>query len=569
MSDGSDVRGTLRDGLQVLFLERRKIQAVFIITVLVALIGVYLWPPTYVTESKILVKMGREIQPGATVLDTSPVFVQLSQNHVNTEIQILRNRNLVDKVVTNLEDNAPPEEKISYVPPPRTLRASARRAVGAVVGGVMNAGRTVLDAVGLYRKLTPRQQLVEALYRGLSCDPVQDTNMLVVRLHWGNAVTAPRILNELIRLYEDHHLEVYGQPEAEELFQEQAENKRVELAAKDAELAAFKNEWGIQSFEEQQTDWISQQGTMLAALYTNEQELSAAEAEILVLEAKVESMPEQVLLQEITVRNPAKDHLNIAITMIKNDRARLSQKFTEDSDTIKAIDREIAAAESLLESEQEEVPRSRTMGRNAMRSELENALVAVQQRIAGLQARDEELKRAIAEYDARLDEFTAQRPRLQEFQRDIADLEENIKAYKDRAEDARVGRTMDELRIANIAIVEHAEMPSAPVRPRKLLTLVLAIVFGLLLGVGYGLMRHHVTRTIVLPEQLRGTNVPFLAAIPDEPHKREKREAVPPAPLFEIPGSIGATPAEDADDFAPPESSEDFEVNSDETDEET
>ncbi len=71
------------------------------------------------------------------------------------------------------------------------------------------------------------------------------------------------------------------------------------------------------------------------------------------------------------------------------------------------------------------------------------------------------------------------------------------------------------LRASNVAVLDPAEIPQEPYRPKKLLNLMLALGAGLLLGVGLAFAQEHMNMIVRTPEEVeRTTGLALLAVIP-------------------------------------------------------
>ncbi len=69
--------------------------------------------------------------------------------------------------------------------------------------------------------------------------------------------------------------------------------------------------------------------------------------------------------------------------------------------------------------------------------------------------------------------------------------------------------------ISNIRITEKAVLPKKPVRPKKILNLILGVIFGLLIGVGFSFMLEYIDRSITTEADVKKyIDLPVLAMIP-------------------------------------------------------
>jgi uncharacterized protein involved in exopolysaccharide biosynthesis len=106
MRDTGTQAGTLRDFLAILFKHRTKILVVFF-SVVITVTGVtFLLSPTYEAKSSVLVKFGREYLYRPEVGDKGPMISfgqeQNQEPILNSEIEILTNQDLMDKVITTI-----------------------------------------------------------------------------------------------------------------------------------------------------------------------------------------------------------------------------------------------------------------------------------------------------------------------------------------------------------------------------------------------------------------------------------------------------------------------------------
>src|SRR5512139_1198050 len=96
-------QGTLRDLLTVLFKHRRKVLVVFFGVVAIVTALTFLLPPSYEAKSSLLVRFGREYVYRPEIGATSEIsMLQNQEELVNSEVQILNNREMIEKVIETL-----------------------------------------------------------------------------------------------------------------------------------------------------------------------------------------------------------------------------------------------------------------------------------------------------------------------------------------------------------------------------------------------------------------------------------------------------------------------------------
>jgi uncharacterized protein involved in exopolysaccharide biosynthesis len=74
---------------------------------------------------------------------------------------------------------------------------------------------------------------------------------------------------------------------------------------------------------------------------------------------------------------------------------------------------------------------------------------------------------------------------------------------------------IEDMNITNIRLVEPAVTPEIPIKPRKMLNLILGIIMGLMTGIAFAFFLEYLDRTIKTPEEVHQyVGLPILAAIP-------------------------------------------------------
>ena len=148
-----------------------------------------------------------------------------------------------------------------------------------------------------------------------------------------------------------------------------------------------------------------------------------------------------------------------------------------------------------------------------------NYSAAIEQSLAGLHSQLKILTKREMAYEKSLKEFEI--AAIEESGRDI-----QLQVLDREADSARkiynaLLRKINELdvssnlAISEIQLVEPARLPRFPIRPRKMLNIVLGIIVGSVLGVFLAFFLEYWDRTIRTPDDVeRYLNIPVLSAIP-------------------------------------------------------
>ena len=170
--EGGVPERSLRDLYYVLFRHRRKTLIFFAAVVVTVAVGTFLMPETYRSEAKLLVRLGREsvsLDPTATTGQVVNIG-QSRENEINSEMEILKSRELAEKVVDSFGASALLKgtwmEPVTKTSSPGAERLALRDAAGAV----RTAATTTMVTTGPpARKDSPldRDKAVVALMKSL------------------------------------------------------------------------------------------------------------------------------------------------------------------------------------------------------------------------------------------------------------------------------------------------------------------------------------------------------------------------------------------------------------------
>src|SRR5689334_19277845 len=95
---------TSRDICRLLFRHKWKVMTCFTLSMCAAIAIIFYWPRQYRSESKLLVRLGREtvtLDPTATTGQIIPVSVS-RESEVATVLEMLRSRAMIEKLVDEI-----------------------------------------------------------------------------------------------------------------------------------------------------------------------------------------------------------------------------------------------------------------------------------------------------------------------------------------------------------------------------------------------------------------------------------------------------------------------------------
>ncbi|HXO04034.1 MAG TPA: Wzz/FepE/Etk N-terminal domain-containing protein, partial [Candidatus Sulfotelmatobacter sp.] len=225
---GEHLAVTLRDALMPVFRQRRLATIIFIGIFAGAVLSALLLPPTYEAEMKILVNQDRVdpvITSDADIQRGSTIVSQVSEEDLNSEVELLKSRDLLEKVVlaSGLESRDESRWK-------RGLERFEN-----VLWRTPGSSQTELA------------RSVQALEDALVVDPLKKTKLIRVTYFSRDPELAARVLQNLGNMFQEKHAAVHRPPGTLPFFNQEADRYGGELAAAETRLSDFNGTEGIVS----------------------------------------------------------------------------------------------------------------------------------------------------------------------------------------------------------------------------------------------------------------------------------------------------------------------------------
>jgi len=538
---------SLRDLYYVFFRHKWKMILFFLATMAMMAVHVFYAANIYRSEAKLLVRVGREsvaLDPTAT---TGPIIAigRSLENEINTELGILKSQELAEKVVDAMGPEVflkPPEEEFSVEGAGREKVKEAERQVRRTSGGQVRAlakGLSSLyERLGLATSLSDRGIAVLNVMGNLEVATQADTtgssSIINVSYEAHNPKLAQGVLTKLIDLYLEKHIAVHRTPGSHQFFTQQCDHLRAKLAESEKELQNLRNQSGISSLEEQRGVILGRIGALQTDIDAAEAALAASKARAQALQQTLAQTPELVVTgATVGLPNAAVDGMRTRLYELQLLEQDLVSKFEQDSRQVQDVRQQIAAAQALLEREKQERA-TLTKGLNAAHTAVQTALFTEQAALSSLEAQVATLHRSLADAQAELKALNDAGVRITALTREVDIQEANYRRYSENLEQARIDQALETGKISNINVVQSATLPVEPVRPRKVLNLLLGLVAGVFGGIGIAFFSEYLDHTIRTPDEVQEKlKLPTLACIP---HMRRSRISL--AEKWDIPPSI-------------------------------
>src|ERR1039458_4148552 len=472
---------SLKDLAAILARRKWLILVTFFLVIGGVAAGTLLMPKQYETRMKVLVKNERaDMIVSADRNGGSGYRGEVSEVQINSEIELLTNNNLLQQVVTMCG-----LEKLQHVAGPDP---SQRNSIAV-------------------------EKAVKRLQRDLKVSPVRKANIIQVEYADTDPHRAVAVLASLADLYLEEHLKVHGTPGSYQFFKGQADRYQRELQDAESKLAGFRRRENIVMLAQQKDVMLQKASESQSALLQAEAAAGEYTQKIADARRQLASAQPRVLTQSRTLTNQySVERLHTMLAELQNRRSQLLVKFRSDDRLVLEADQEIRDTQAALEKATKLTGLEQATDVNPVHQTLEIDLAKQQAELAGLQSRRETLARQSWIYRQQLMKLGNATAAFDDLVRTQKKAEDDYLLYAKKTEEARIGESLDQVKIANVAIAETPVQPHVPSKPKVVLNLALGVFLAGFLSLGVAFAAEYFRDTVEEPRELEEiTGLPVLA----------------------------------------------------------
>jgi uncharacterized protein involved in exopolysaccharide biosynthesis len=169
----------------------------------------------------------------------------------------------------------------------------------------------------------------------------------------------------------------------------------------------------------------------------------------------------------------------------------------------------------IAEHEGKKYEKSRS-GLNTTYQRIQEELLSNQAELNALQAKKASQIQQLDGYRGRLDELNGNESTLVDLKRQVEVDQQNYNLYLTKFEESRISQAMDSEKIANLTPIQMATPPSKPIKPKRLLNLILGFFLGIFGSLLLAFLAEYLDDTLEMPEDAESSlSLPVLASIPE------------------------------------------------------
>ena len=439
---------SLRDVTAPLFRRKRVLIVTFLfVFAAAALLGLV---RLHKYESHMAILVSRErLDPLVTTEATSQMGAMtpaLTDQEVNSEAELLKSRDLLEKVVlANGIQEAHGSTFLNFFRP----RATTDRVARAV--------RTLAKQIDV--EAPPKTNLIEVSYS--SSDPT---------LAYG-------VLNSLSNLYLEKHAAVHRPPGSYQFFAQQAQSYKAALEDSEERLRAFGQTQGVTDPDDERTDMALQLTAAVGESHRIEQTIAADEQRIRSDQEQMKVTPQRSpTKEEINAANFLLQSLGTSLLAAETKRTQLLLKYEPGYPLVQEADQEVAQAKAAIAKAEAAPYVNKDTDRDPTFELLREDLAKNEADLAGQRASLAASRRGLSSMQAQMVKLGGQALQQADLQREAKANEQNYLLYLSKREQERASDALDRTRIENVTIVVP---PAIPVLPVHGPLFILLLAFGI------------------------------------------------------------------------------------------
>jgi capsular exopolysaccharide synthesis family protein len=474
----------LRDYWKVIVKRSNSVLTFFSVLVVVVTIGTLTTTPVYRATTRVLID--RENQYMANINAVYSDFY--SEDYYHTQYELIKSGAVAYKVVKNLNLESNPD-----------FNPAARKPGGGALSGffgmVRNVFRTTKNVPEGRIPDDPLLLLSKKVQGNLRVDPVKNSRIVNISYEYHDPGLAATIANGVASAYVEQVLDIKmgTAKHAVEWMSKKIDEQKSLLEQSQRALQEYMKDKDIVELENKEA--------------LTPQKLQSLSSQLVMAESKrkeTEAMYNQVkdlagnLAAALTVPaiagDPVMQSLRTEEIKVEKDVMEMSKKYGEKHPQMIRLKEDLRAL------------------REKMASESKRIITSIRNDYDLTKAKETGLRSSLAQGKGEAMSLSEKSIQYGVLKREV---ESNQQIYDALLKRIKETSLIEEVKSFNIYIVDRAEVPKAPVRPRRFLNIFFSIIVGLFGGVGIAFFLEYVDNTFKRPEDVEERlSLPLLGVVP-------------------------------------------------------
>lgn len=493
MEEKKDIQAYFRNYLHVV--QKRKwtvISAFFIILFAVAIID-FTSKPVYKSTATMIIEKDN---PNIVSIQEVMAIDASGTDYYQTQYKIMESRTVAREVIKRLRLD---QSKEFFPDPSDNFIANLMQPILETLAGWKDSIKDLLrrQTKADSENHTADAELVDDFIKQISVEPIRKSRLVDISFEAKDPVLAAEIANTLAEAYIDQNLvtRLEAIKNAMDWLNERIVKERARVEDAEIKLQRYREDNNIITEFSGEVETVTAQ--KLAELNSQVVDAESARVEAETKYTQAMRLQDNPLISASipeVLNNPLIQQIKKAEVDIYTHISELSKKYGQQHPKMKAAQSEL---ETLQKRRSDEVRRII----DSLHNEYEVTL-----------ARENSVKEALAKQKQEALVLNQKAIEYGVLKREAEGAREMYEVLIKRFKETSV---TEDINASNMRIIDRAEVPEKPVKPKALRDLVLAMVMGLLFGVGLAFFFEHLDNTVKTPDEIEQRfGVPCLGMIP-------------------------------------------------------
>ncbi|MDZ7336916.1 MAG: polysaccharide biosynthesis tyrosine autokinase [candidate division KSB1 bacterium] len=506
MQEPMQPQTSLKDYVRVLYRSRWLILICFLAVVGSTAFFTFRAEPIYQASAKLMIQEGGGVS--RMVFDVTG-FVK-KETMINNQMEILKSRSVAERVIASLETSPYAGQLRILGNDPGNHRGKNSRRLG-----ILRSSEPVSPEEAAKAR---HESAIKAIQRGIKVTAVRNSDMINVSFEAPSPFEAAFVTNTIVDEFKKFN-QAQSQAEVRQVKQfleEQLALIQEQLSRSEEALRAYKERERVVALDKETAalvDKVAQFETLLkeaqTALAENKERLKFIDEQLAKSKQHfdIDAVSASPYLQELK-RQLAEKEASLAVFMGQLVEVGALEEKRSD---IQLRQKQIEALKEKFKEEVTRLAAAEMLDPMSVSTALFQRKIEVETELQSLQPRVEALQAIVNRFNREMETLPEKALELARLQR-AAQVDEKL--YVMLQEKYQESRITEVGQLGNVIIIDRAQPPVAPIKPKKRVNLMLGAIIGLMLGFGLAFVIEYLDTSVRSIEDVEAMGLNLMGTIP-------------------------------------------------------
>lgn len=489
---------TLYDLVAAVFRYKGRFAFATMVTLVLSIVGIFLFPRRYDSEAKLMVKLSRDYAALDPTTIGQTISIQESrESEINSIVDLLTSRGLAEKIVDKIGvDEVLKKHAWIEVQLEQALDYASGLAEQLSSSGSGDGEISAKEIADLKR----REDAIKHVNKNLRISSTKRSTNITIQYRATSPQLANKIVKQAIESYRTMQAVAHQSDGTVQFFNKQFSNHDTLLKDVEDQLRNKKSSNKIVTMTGKQESLQSEITNVEQMKLNSVADLEAAKARVAKLNASLESLPAE-LMAEKSSGNPqqATDFMRDRFYQLEIREKELSSKYVSTHPELKRVREQLEEARQIMSQQPKDREESK-LAINPVRIDIQNELLLADSEVRSLEARVESLDGLHDKLVSQLNDVNEIELVAEDLQRKIDVGRENYRIYARKLEESRINAALDQESLSNLAEFAAPSMEFKPASPKRSLLAGVAVLLSLCCGFANALLADYKARSKELEE---------------------------------------------------------------------